>query len=165
MQRITALWNSNWMGKAIIGGVGLLIACCVLGALTNRGGRQQPLAGAPDGPTVVAGSVVTAAPGPPPPPESTSAPRATAAPKPTQTLVPTFTPVPTLTPNPNLDPAGVAPLNKTTCPPDYLVKGNDGNNGKIYHTPGSSSYKQTNPERCFATAADARAAGFSAPAN
>ncbi len=95
----------------------------------------------------------------------TDAPQATRAPEPTQTLVPTRTPVPLPTVNPNLDPAGVAPLDKDTCPPDYLIKGNEGSNGKIYHEPGSSSYKQTDPERCFATAADARAAGFSAPGN
>lgn len=114
MQRITALWNSNWMGKVIISGVGLLIACCVLGALVGRGGRQQPLAGAPDGPTVTAGTVgdvATAAPGPPPSPESTSAPAATAGP--TSTPRPTNTPVPTATPSP-------IPATATPIPPVEL---------------------------------------------
>lgn len=157
MQRIAALWSSNWLGKVIIGAVGLLVVCCVLGALTNRGNRPQQAAQPTAAPAV--GQVPTE------PPEPTRAPRATAAPEPTQTLVPTFTPVPTLTPDPSIDHAGVAPLNKNDCPPKYLVKGNIGSNGKIYHEFGDRSYANTDPERCFATVADAEAAGFSAPAN
>jgi hypothetical protein len=45
------------------------------------------------------------------------------------------------------------------------VKGNIGSNGNIYHMPGWRSYNQTKPERCFATAADAEAAGVRAPKN
>jgi hypothetical protein len=54
------------------------------------------------------------------------------------------------------------------CPADHPVKGNIVDRGankgdKIYHMPGSSSYKQTKPERCFLDAKEAEAAGFRAP--
>jgi hypothetical protein len=54
------------------------------------------------------------------------------------------------------------------CPSDHPVKGNIVDRGankgdKIYHVPGSSSYKATNPERCFVDVAEAKAAGFRAP--
>jgi hypothetical protein len=47
------------------------------------------------------------------------------------------------------------------CPADYPVKGNA--DSGIYHEPGSSSYAQTIPEFCFASASAAEAAGFHAP--
>ena len=40
------------------------------------------------------------------------------------------------------------------------IKGNISSSGKIYHLPGGAFYKRTNPEMCFATEADAQAAGF-----
>lgn len=40
------------------------------------------------------------------------------------------------------------------------IKGNIGSSGKIYHLPGGASYKQTIPELCFETEAEAQAAGF-----
>jgi HSP20 family protein len=49
----------------------------------------------------------------------------------------------------------------TNCPPDYPVKGNA--DSGLYHEPGSSSYAQTIPEFCFASASAAEAAGFRAP--
>lgn len=153
MQRIVALWNSNWLGKVIIGGVGLLLVCCVIGVFA-RGRAASPTAQATTAPAVAQ------APAPTEPPEATRAPRPSAAPKPTETLVPTFTPAPSITPNPNIKHAGVAPLNKDDCPPDYLIKGNK--NSGLYHTPGDRGYEQTDPERCFATIADAEAAGFKA---
>jgi hypothetical protein len=65
--------------------------------------------------------------------------------------------------------ASVAPLDKDNCPADYPVKGN--NSGRqeerlvdpIYHVPGSRWYAVTDPEECFAKAADAEAAGYRAP--
>jgi len=42
------------------------------------------------------------------------------------------------------------------------IKGNIGSSGKIYHVPGGSFYDRTIAELCFATEADARAAGFRA---
>lgn len=54
----------------------------------------------------------------------------------------------------------VPPVSKHNCPADHPVKGNQSG---IYHTPDSRSYKQTDPEECFATAADALAAGYRAP--
>lgn len=53
---------------------------------------------------------------------------------------------------------GVPPATRNTCPPGYPVKGNAGS--KIYHVFGGASYNVTNPETCFATPADAEAAGF-----
>lgn len=47
-----------------------------------------------------------------------------------------------------------------TCPADYPIKGNA--NSRIYHRPTDSSYEDTNPEFCFATESDAKAAGFRA---
>jgi hypothetical protein len=44
------------------------------------------------------------------------------------------------------------------CPEDHPIKGNA--NSRIFHQPGESSYNQTIPELCFATAEDALAAGF-----
>ncbi|MCD6032706.1 MAG: rplT, partial [Thermomicrobiales bacterium] len=44
------------------------------------------------------------------------------------------------------------------CPEDYPIKGNA--TSKLYHSPGSPSYKRTVPEFCFATTGAAEAAGF-----
>ena len=44
------------------------------------------------------------------------------------------------------------------CPEDYPIKGNA--TSKLYHSPGSPSYKRTVPEYCFATTEAAEAAGF-----
>jgi len=42
------------------------------------------------------------------------------------------------------------------------IKGNIGSSGNIYHVPGGSFYDRTIAELCFATEADAVAAGFRA---
>jgi ribosomal protein S6 len=44
------------------------------------------------------------------------------------------------------------------CPEDYPIKGNA--TSKLYHSPGSPSYKRTVPEYCFASTEAAEAAGF-----
>jgi small subunit ribosomal protein S6 len=44
------------------------------------------------------------------------------------------------------------------CPDDYPIKGNA--TSKLYHSPGSPSYKRTVPEYCFASTEAAEAAGF-----
>lgn len=49
------------------------------------------------------------------------------------------------------------------CAGDEPVKGNVKGEKKIYHIPGSKGYKDTKPETCFKTAADAEKAGFRAP--
>jgi hypothetical protein len=47
------------------------------------------------------------------------------------------------------------------CPASHPIKGNVAASGeRIYHRPGGAFYRQTNPEACFATEADARAGGF-----
>jgi hypothetical protein len=50
------------------------------------------------------------------------------------------------------------------CPESHPIKGNHSSSGDyIYHVPSSRNYSRTNPEACFATEADAVAAGFRAP--
>ncbi len=44
------------------------------------------------------------------------------------------------------------------CPEDYPIKGNA--TSKLYHSPGSPSYKRTVPEFCFTSTGAAEAAGF-----
>jgi hypothetical protein len=54
----------------------------------------------------------------------------------------------------------VPPISKDDCPPSHPIKGNQGSRSTtdwIYHPPGSRSYAATDPEECFATAADAEA--------
>lgn len=41
-----------------------------------------------------------------------------------------------------------------------LIKGNIASSGKIYHVQGGSFYARVKPEQCFATEAEAIAAGF-----
>ena len=47
----------------------------------------------------------------------------------------------------------------SSCPPDQPIKGNQSG---IYHVPGGQYYDRTNPEECFASEADAQAAGYRA---
>ena len=51
-----------------------------------------------------------------------------------------------------------APLKDGSAPKGYTVKGNA--DSGIFHRPGQKYYGATVPEACFATAADAKAAGF-----
>ncbi|MCA1739490.1 MAG: hypothetical protein LC740_11900, partial [Actinobacteria bacterium] len=76
-------------------------------------------------------------------------------------------PTPTPQPTPDVPPAPAQPsggsrppISKNSCPPDAPIKGNQSG---IYHPPGSRSYNVTNPEECFASSADAEAAGYRAP--
>jgi hypothetical protein len=41
------------------------------------------------------------------------------------------------------------PLLNGDCPEGFSVKGNNGNNGWIYHTNKSPYYNRVNPEWCF----------------
>jgi hypothetical protein len=66
-------------------------------------------------------------------------------------------------------PLSVAPLDLNTCPATHPIKGNSAGRqasrpvDPIYHVPGSRYYDATDPEECFATPADAEAAGYRAP--
>jgi micrococcal nuclease len=51
----------------------------------------------------------------------------------------------------------VAPISEDDCPTSAPVKGNQSG---LYHVPGGAYYDVTNPEECFATPADAEAAGY-----
>lgn len=72
-------------------------------------------------------------------------------------------------PGTELSPGAVLPLDLNTCPPEYPVKGNRAGRqasrpvDPIYHVTGGRYYDVTDPEECFATAADAEAAGYRAP--
>lgn len=57
---------------------------------------------------------------------------------------------------------GVLPK-QGACPTDHPVKGRLESLRTIYHLPGSADYDQIKPEICFATEADAQAAGFHLP--
>ncbi len=51
----------------------------------------------------------------------------------------------------------------TDCPSSHPIKGNHSASGEwIYHPPRGQFYSRTHPEDCFATEADARAAGYRA---
>lgn len=55
---------------------------------------------------------------------------------------------------------GMAPTGMN-CPPEARIKGNISARGEwIYHIPSGALYRQTKPETCFATAAEAEQAGF-----
>jgi hypothetical protein len=157
---IVRAWRYGFAGKlgVILGAIFVLMLCSA-----PFGGLSQPSRVTTPTTLPVAQVQPTEA------PAATRAPRPTAAPVPTDTPEPTETPRPTNTPivlptrNPALKAEGVPPATKDNCPDDYPIKGNIGNNGKIYHSPGSSSYGQTDPEVCFAYSADARDAGFRAP--
>lgn len=111
-------------------------------------------------------------------PAPTEAPAAAVAPTDSPTIAPVDKPTagaavvqpteapaaPVAQPKPASSTGGVAPQG-SACPGDAPIKGNirDRNpdkGAKIYHLPGDNGYAQTKPERCFATAADAEAAGF-----
>jgi hypothetical protein len=56
--------------------------------------------------------------------------------------------------------SGQAAPSGMNCPSTHPIKGN--RESKIYHRPGQAFYDQTRPEDCFATPADAEAAGYRA---
>ena len=62
---------------------------------------------------------------------------------------------PTIPPTPK--PGGRATPQGSDCPVQVPIKGNQSG---LYHVPGGASYAATKPEACFATTADADAAGF-----
>lgn len=120
------------------------------------------------------------APLPTPPPAAppaakptTAPPPQVAAPTPVPPAKPTTAPakVPTGPPAPSVAPkAGgpVKPVSKDDCPPSHPIKGNQGSREQkdwIYHTRASRAYAATDPEECFATEADAQAAGYRPPQN
>lgn len=146
----------------------VLLTCCVMG---TAAGQSVGLIDVPP----------TRTPGPTDPPRPTDTPRPTRTPRATrapQAAEPTATfdfeqrpaatdPAPTVAPavgEPAAAPAGpVAPVGDD-CPPEAMIKGNQGDEW-IYHVPGGRSYSRTSPEQCFATEADARNAGYRAAQN
>ena len=65
-------------------------------------------------------------------------------------------------------PTSVPPPDRNTRSDSHPIKGNTAGRqatrpvDPIYHVPGSRYYAVTDPEECFATAADAEAAGYRA---
>ena len=57
-----------------------------------------------------------------------------------------------------VSPSGRAQPNGMNCPPTHPIKGN--RDSMIYHPPEGELYGRTRPEECFATPADAEAAGY-----
>jgi hypothetical protein len=187
-ERVWRFWiadiqkRKSFGGKVASIGIGLFAICCLcsvgLGAVRSAG---QAVGIVPTN-TPTLPPTATFTPGPTNTPEPTRTPE---PPRPTETPKPSPTPEPTNTPRPTSEPsatpvvepqpaAAPAPAARTTdpkgivpqgkdCPVEYPIKGNFSSSGeKIYHVPGGQFYNRTNPERCFATAADARAAGFRA---
>ncbi len=170
MRGVVGLWNKGCLGKIAVGLIALLILG-ICGAIAGRGQTTRPT------PTAVSLSSTTA---PREQQRATAQPATPSTAQPSVTLrpwaVPTEQPKPsptaikaptnaparaTAASKPATDPAGVPPVNKDDCPQAYPVKGNiRGDGEKIYHVPGGRSYGATDPERCFATSADAEAAGF-----
>jgi len=138
---------------AIAAAAGAIILISTL--VRGGSGRQAPT---PAPPALVATVEEAAPPTEEPAPEQ----EATAQLVPVPTERPTAAPLPT---ERTTDPAGAPPLDKDNCPPEYPIKGNIGDDGRFYHVRGSRSYAATDPEICFATAADAVAAGFERPSN
>ena len=52
----------------------------------------------------------------------------------------------------------MSPISEYNCPGSHPIKGNA--SSMIYHVPGGAFYARTKPEECFATEADAQAAGY-----
>jgi hypothetical protein len=117
MQRITALWNRGWIGKAVISLVGLLVVCCVIGILVPRSQQQPPAASAP----ATSAPAVQQAQQPQAAVSATEAQAPTAAPKPTEPPKPTDAPAPTNTPEPTAPPT--APPTPTAAPEPVVLKG------------------------------------------
>ena len=57
---------------------------------------------------------------------------------------------------------GVAPATTSSCPADHPIKGYASRRSEadVYYAPGSASYDRVKPERCFASEAEARQAGY-----
>jgi hypothetical protein len=64
------------------------------------------------------------------------------------------------TQRPPTDGGSVPPISESDCPASHPVKGNQSG---IYHDLDSPYYDATNPEECYASAADADNAGYRAP--
>jgi hypothetical protein len=50
------------------------------------------------------------------------------------------------------------PLDDGSCPRGYPLKAKESSG--IFHVPGGRFYERTNPDRCYANAADAEADGY-----
>jgi hypothetical protein len=135
---------------------------------------------APPEPTRPPAPTATVAPSATPVPTQTVAPTPTmsltqtvvpsATSMPSETAAPMNTPVPPRTARPTVPTDGGAPSPRGTgsappegidCPAGYPIKGDRATGSEwLYRAPGAESYETTRPEECFATEADAQAAGY-----
>lgn len=59
--------------------------------------------------------------------------------------------------------AGVAPVDASHCPAEHPIKGyasKQSDGAGVFYTPDNSAYGKAKAERCFATEAEARSAGY-----
>ena len=167
-------------------GIGALALCGLCGMIFNRGDKNKDTsstatatvvapadAAATELPSAAAATAPVATEPPAAateaPPEPTAEP-ATAIPTDAAPVAPPATEAPTSEPVPLIQQQPAAPAAQAggiraeagTCPDSHPIKGNinERTDTKIYHMPGSQSYRQTKPEECFATEADAQAAGY-----
>lgn len=165
-------------------GIGALALCGMCGMIFNKGDKDKDASSTATA-TAVATADSPAATEPPsdatePAPAATEPPAAAtdAPPEPTAepateiptdaapvappaTEAPTSEPVPLIQQQPAAQAGGIR-AEAGTCPDSHPIKGNinEREDTRIYHMPGSQSYRQTKPEECFATEADAQAAGY-----
>ena len=174
--------NTKRSPRQIAIGLGALALCGLCGMIFNMGDKDKDAsstatatvvapadAAATDLPSVTTAPAATEPPAAAPtdaPPEPTAEP-ATAMPTDAAPVAPPATEAPTSEPAPLIQQqpaaqAGGIRAEAGTCPDSHPIKGNinEREDTKIYHMPGSQSYRQTKPEECFATEADAQAAGY-----
>jgi hypothetical protein len=66
---------------------------------------------------------------------------------------------------PGQEKAGIAPVDASHCPADHPIKGyasKQSDGAGVFYAPDSSVYGKAKAERCFATEAEARSAGYRA---
>lgn len=173
--------NTKRSPRQIAIGLGALALCGLCGTIINRGKDKDAsstatatvVAPAETAATTLPSDEIETAPAatePPAaptdaPPEPTAEP-ATAIPTDAAPVAPPATDLPAQTteqqPAAPAAQAGGIRAEAGTCPDSHPIKGNinEREDTKIYHMPGSQSYRQTKPEECFATEADAQAAGY-----
>jgi hypothetical protein len=125
-------------------------------AATNPATAMPTVTRVPATPTEAATQTPAASAQPGPAPTEPSTPPAVAV-APSVPAPATSAPAPKATTSGGARPVG------TSCPPGFLIKGNQGSRSTtewIYHLPGGASYAVTAPEECFATEAAAQAAGY-----
>ena len=158
----------SWL--QIAGAIGALALCGICGNLLPGKDKDAKVAEPTAASTVEAEPITEAPPATEAPteaptdlPPTEEPPTAVPAPvEPTAPLPPATDPPSQTTEQQPAAPAGRIRAEAGTCPDSHPIKGNinERENTRIYHMPGSQSYRATDPEECFASEADAQAAGY-----